>query len=45
MKFVPPIMDMLQDGKKSEGTDNLWDVFMSFCEEGKAVIDCNINYY
>ena len=34
MKYVPPIMDVLQHGKKYKGTKRLWDVIVSLCEEG-----------
>ena len=39
MDLAVSLMDMLQDGKKSTGTDhNLWKVFVSFCdEEGKVI--------
>ena len=32
--FVQSIMDMLQDGKKSKGVDSIWDVMVSFYQEG-----------
>ena len=34
MNFAPTIMDMLQDGKKSTGTDSLWNVIESLCKAG-----------
>ena len=39
MDLAVSLMDMLQDGKKSTGTDHsLWKVFVSFCdEEGKVI--------
>ena len=53
MKFGLSIMSMFQDGKKprSKGNDSLWDVFMSFCQEGKEanigtqLLDYKIQYY